>query len=59
MTLSIIKGTPDMKAFINDVVHGDIATAAITVYAAKSVIAAEPGLLTMKDLSMVVCNNSS
>ncbi|HUU62341.1 MAG TPA: dihydrodipicolinate reductase [Dehalococcoidia bacterium] len=48
-----IKGTPNMEVLIKGGTHGDIATAAIVVNSAKRVIDAPPGLVTMKDLSVV------
>lgn len=51
-----ITGTPNMEVVIKGGTHGDIATAAIVVNAARRVIDAPPGLLTMKDLPIVVCN---
>ena len=50
-----ITGTPDMEVVIRGGTHGDIATAAIVVNAARRVVEAPPGLLTMKDMPIVVC----
>jgi len=50
-----IRGTPDMEVVIKGGTHGDIATAAIVVNAAQRVVEAPPGLLTMKDMPIVVC----
>jgi len=50
-----ITGIPNMEVVIKGGTHGDIATAAIVVNAARRVIEAEPGLLTMKDLPIVIC----
>jgi hypothetical protein len=49
-----IDGLPNMEVVIKGGTHGDIATAAIVVNAAPRVIEAEPGLLTMKDLPIVI-----
>lgn len=50
-----ITGTPNLEVVIKNGTHGDIATAAIVVNAARRVIAAPPGLLTMLDLPLVSC----
>lgn len=50
-----ITGTPNMEVTVRGGIHGDIATAAIVVNAASRVLEAPPGLLTMKDLPLVVC----
>jgi len=50
-----IKGTPDVEVVIKGGTHGDLATAAMVVNAAKRVVEAPPGLLTMKDLPIVIC----
>lgn len=50
-----LTGTPDMEVVIKGGTHGDIATAAIVVNAARRIIKAPPGLLTMKDLPLVAC----
>lgn len=50
-----ITGIPNMEVVIKGGTHGDIATAAIVVNAARRVVEAEPGLLTMKDLPIVIC----
>jgi len=50
-----ITGTPNMEVVIKGGTHGDIATAAIVVNAISRVIEAPPGLLTMKDLPLVIC----
>jgi 4-hydroxy-tetrahydrodipicolinate reductase len=49
-----ITGTPNIEAVIRGGIHGDVATAAIVVNAAHRVIEAPPGLLTMKDLPLLV-----
>lgn len=54
-----ITGTPDLEAVINGGIHGDIATAAIVVNAAPRIVEAAPGLITMKDLPLVVCSAST
>jgi 4-hydroxy-tetrahydrodipicolinate reductase len=51
-----ITGTPDMEVVIKGGTHGDIATSAIVVNAARRVVEAPPGLLTMKDLPIVICS---
>ncbi len=48
-----ITGVPDLQSVIEGGVPGDIATAAVVVNAIPRVINAPPGLLTMKDLSLV------
>jgi 4-hydroxy-tetrahydrodipicolinate reductase len=50
-----ISGTPNMEVIIKGGTHGDIATAAITVNSARRVVEAPPGLITMKDLPIVIC----
>ena len=50
-----ITGTPNMEVVIKGGTHGDIATAAMVVNAIPRVIEAPPGLLTMKDLPLVMC----
>lgn len=51
-----ISGTPDLEAVIPGGVHGDIGTAAMTVNTAPRAIAAPAGLLTMKDLPVIICS---
>lgn len=53
-----ITGTPDLEVVIRGGTHGDIGTAAMTVNAARRVVEAPPGLLTMKDLPVVVCSGA-
>jgi len=48
-----ITGTPNMEVVIKGGTHGDIATAAIAVNSVHRVIDAPPGLMTMKDTSIV------
>ena len=48
----LIEGSPRISSRIEGGVHGDIATAAMTVNAIPSVIAAEPGFHTMRDLRL-------
>lgn len=48
-----ITGTPNMEVVIKGGTHGDIATAAVVVNSIHRVIDAPPGLITMKDLSVV------
>lgn len=50
-----ITGTPNMEVVIRGGTPGDIATAAMVVNAAQRAVGAPPGLLTMKDLPLVVC----
>ena len=51
-----LTGVPNMEVIIKGGTHGDIATAAIVVNAARRVIEAPAGLVTMKDLPIVTCN---
>ena len=48
-----ITGIPDMEVTIKGGAHGDIATSAIIVNATRRVVAAPPGLITMKDLPII------
>ncbi len=48
-----ITGVPDLEVVIKGGTHGDIATAAIVVNSIHRVIAAPPGLMTMKDIPIV------
>jgi 4-hydroxy-tetrahydrodipicolinate reductase len=50
-----IEGTPKMEIVIRGGTHGDIGTAAMVVNAARRVVAAPPGLVTMNDLPLVTC----
>lgn len=52
-----IIGTPNITSRIMGGVNGDIATCAITLNAAHSVIAAQPGLRSMGDVPMVSCRS--
>ena len=54
-----ISGTPNMEVIIKGGTHGDIATAAIIINSIPRVIAAPPGLITMKDLPIVPASDSS
>ncbi len=47
-----IEGVPDIRQKIQPCIHGDIGTVAVVVNAVPKVINAQPGLLTMKDLSL-------
>ncbi len=47
-----IEGRPRIQSRINGGLHGDIATTAIVVNSIQKVIAAEPGLRTMRDLPL-------
>ena len=49
---TIVKGVPDLTMRIDGGVHGDIATAAITVNSIPKVLTAPAGLQTMR--SMVI-----
>lgn len=51
-----ITGIPNLEVVMKGGTHGDIATAAMVVNAAHRVIEAPPGLVTMKDLPVVICN---
>ena len=48
-----ISGTPNLEVTIKGGTHGDIATAAIVVNSVPRVMAANPGLITMKDMPIV------
>ena len=48
----IVKGVPDLEMEIKGGVHGDRATAAMVVNAIPRIIAAQPGMLTMDDISI-------
>jgi 4-hydroxy-tetrahydrodipicolinate reductase len=48
----LIEGSPRIHSRIDGGVHGDIATASMTVNAIPAVIAAEPGFRTMRDLRL-------
>jgi hypothetical protein len=48
----LVEGSPRLYSKIPGGVHGDIATASITVNSIPKVIAAEPGLRTMRDLPL-------
>jgi 2,4-diaminopentanoate dehydrogenase len=50
-----IFGLPALEVVIEGGTHGDLATAAIVVNAARRVVDAAAGLLTMKDLPIVMC----
>jgi len=47
-----IEGVPNIHEKISPCVHGDVATAAIIVNSIPKVVNAEPGLKTMKDLTL-------
>jgi len=49
-----ITGTPNLEVIIKGGTHGDIATAAMVVNAIPRVINSPPGLITMKDLPIVI-----
>jgi hypothetical protein len=48
----VIEGVPRIVQKISDGVHGDVATASITVNSIPKVIAAQPGLRTMRDMAL-------
>ncbi len=48
----LIEGSPRIHSRIDGGIHGDIATASITVNAIPTVIAAAPGLRTMRDVRL-------
>ncbi len=48
----VIEGVPRIEQKISGGVHGDIATASITVNSIPKVIAAQPGLRTMRDMTL-------
>jgi 4-hydroxy-tetrahydrodipicolinate reductase len=48
----VIDGVPRLEQKISGGVHGDIATASITVNSIPKVIAASPGLRTMRDMAL-------
>ena len=50
-----ITGTPNMEVVIRGGTHGDIATAAMVLNSVCRVVAAPPGLTTMKDIPLVIC----
>jgi 4-hydroxy-tetrahydrodipicolinate reductase len=47
-----VTGNPPLSMRISGGVHGDIATAAITVNSIPKVLAAQPGLRTMRDMAL-------
>jgi 4-hydroxy-tetrahydrodipicolinate reductase len=48
----LIEGTPRIYSKIDGGVHGDIATASITVNSIPAVLSAAPGLRTMRDMRL-------
>lgn len=48
-----IKGVPELEVAIDGGVHGDLATASAIVNAIPQVVAAPPGLKTMKDIPLL------
>lgn len=50
-----IDGNPPLRSRVKGGIHGDVATASITVNAIPRALAAPPGLITMKDLPPAVC----
>lgn len=53
----IITGEPNIRSRIQGGVNGDIGTCAITLNAIHSVLHANPGLRTMRDVPMVSCKD--
>ena len=51
-TRSLIEGSPRIYSKIEGGVHGDIATASMTVNSIPAVIAAAPGFRTMRDMRL-------
>ncbi len=49
-----IQGVPDLRVRIEGGTHGDIGTTAVVVNAIPRVVQASPGLLTMKDIPVIV-----
>lgn len=50
-----IDGNPALRSRVEGGIHGDIATASVVVNAIPRILAAPPGLITMKDLPPAVC----
>jgi 4-hydroxy-tetrahydrodipicolinate reductase len=48
----LIEGSPRLYSKIAGGVHGDIATASITVNSIPAVLSASPGLRTMRDMRL-------
>jgi hypothetical protein len=48
----LVEGSPRIHSKIAGGIHGDVATASITVNSIPKVIAAEPGLRTMRDIAL-------
>ena len=48
----LIEGSPRLYSKIDGGIHGDIATASVAVNAIPAVIAAPPGLRTMRDMRL-------
>jgi 4-hydroxy-tetrahydrodipicolinate reductase len=48
----LIEGSPRIYSKIDGGVHGDIATASITVNSIPAVLTAAPGLRTMRDMRL-------
>lgn len=51
----VITGTPDLTIRVIGGTHGDVGTIAMTLNAIPRVVAAPPGLVTMKDIPIVHC----
>lgn len=54
-----VDGEPGISAKIDGGVHGDVGTVSMLINSAPRVIAAPPGLITMRDIPMVFCGSSS
>jgi 4-hydroxy-tetrahydrodipicolinate reductase len=48
----LIEGSPRLHSKVDGGIHGDIATASMTVNTIPAALAAEPGLRTMRDLRL-------
>lgn len=53
----VIDGSPSMDMTVKGGIAGDIATAAISVNAIPKVMAARPGVMTMRDIPFIHCYN--
>ena len=56
--VSSISGLPDLHVRIPGGTHGDIGTVAMVVNSSRRVVEAPSGLLTMKDLPLVICGGT-
>jgi 4-hydroxy-tetrahydrodipicolinate reductase len=55
----LIEGSPRISSKIDGGVHGDIATASMTVNSIPAVLSAAPGLRTMRDIRLPSFSNGS